>query len=101
MTTKSFPRSRDGRYAVTGSRWDHNGSHHVSVIGPPPAGDAVADRLVARHAHRVVRDLARRIDPMPASVRWTRIEETRVIATPEGSRTTYRVTVSRLNPGQR
>lgn len=94
----NLPISRDGRFRVTRSDWDHNGSHEVDVLDTRPA--EMWDALerggpVPPEVLRAARRTARRADPHPEDVRWTRFEGVYMVAP---STPVYRFTVSRLAP---
>lgn len=92
--------TRDGRFVVTQSRWDSNGSHHVIVADNALASALSDPAYVNDTTKRRARDLARRVDPMGRDhVKWTRLDaiETYVRGN-SGYQTNYLFTVSRLDP---
>ncbi|WP_181273619.1 hypothetical protein [Brevibacterium oceani] len=98
---KDLPVTRDGRFRVTESRWDCNGSFHVVVQDTRAAspGETVPPDVIERE-RRAVRDLARRVDRM-GRVQWVRTDDVSVVRTDDGPRLEYRLTASRLDPSYR
>ena len=87
MTKTDLPSSRDGRFRVTESKWDSNGSFRVVILDTRDSsvGETVPPDVIARE-RRAIRDLARRVS---------------VVATDDGPRLEYRLTASRLDPSYR
>lgn len=100
-TEKELPATRDGRFRVTESTWDSNGSFRVVVLDTRDGGvgETVPPDVIERE-RRAVRDLARRVDPI-GKVQWVRTDEVSVVRTPDGRRIQYRLTASRLDPAYR
>lgn len=101
MTKTDLPSSRDGRFRVTESKWDSNGSFRVVILDTRDSsvGETVPPDVIARE-RRAIRDLARRVDPMDR-VQWVRTDGVSVVATDDGPRLEYRLTASRLDPSYR
>lgn len=101
VAEKELPATRDGRFRVTESVWDHNGSFRVAVqdTREASAGETVPPDVIERE-RRAVRDLARRVDPMNRA-QWVRTDGVFVVKTDDGPRLEYRLTVSRLDPYHR
>lgn len=99
MSTTPLPISRDGRFRVVSREWDCNGSATVDVL------DNIGDLLplheggsVPAATLRAARRTARRSDPHPGDVRWTRFEGVHMLGPGQVG---YRFTVSRLSPEYR
>lgn len=90
--------TRDGRFEVTSSTWDHNGSHDVKIIDhrAGSVGETVPPNVIERERAQL-RRLARRADPMQHLAQWTRLDTIDEIATDDGPRLHYSYTVSRLD----
>lgn len=96
MAATALPHSRDGRFEVVSSTWDHNGSHDVTVRDHAPLAGP-SDAAARERARRT----ARRSDPYPGDVRWTRLDLERVVETDQGPRREFAFTVSRLDSSYR
>lgn len=91
--------TRDGRFVVTQTRWDSNGSHDVIVRDNATLPIVGGPAYINETAKRKARDLARRADPMGVDhVRWVRFDESLTKNTEHGIRRHYYFTVSRLDP---
>lgn len=60
MTKTDLPSSRDGRFRVTESKWDSNGSFRVVILDTRDSsvGETVPPDVIARE-RRAIRDLNR------------------------------------------
>lgn len=96
MDKKPLLATRDQRFRVLKSTWDHNGSFNVVIADTRPD---TKERIPGR-TRRAVRNLARRVDRM-RQIKWVRIDFISTQITESGTRKEYHVTASRLDPSHR
>lgn len=86
--------NRDGDVQVMDTAWDSNGAHRVTVRDSKGVGNSI---YTPKQELRRARALARRVDPRPQDVQWTRLDSTFIA---DGC-LHYRFTVSRLDSSYR